>query len=141
MPSILASENSRSRGSTARQTAKPEKNITPHSGEDRSGVGLAPAGGCMTQPGTTHKPTSLLEALDSSCTRWAIRPALVYDDKSLSYEVFRDSARSLAGAYTELGIKPGDRILCQLSNCPEYLIAVFGAWASGAVHAGIDRQS
>jgi len=83
----------------------------------------------------------LLEALDSSCARWASRPALVFNGSLLSYEALHDRARSLADVYSGLGIKPGDRILCQLSNCPEYLVAIYGAWACGAVHAGIDRES
>jgi len=47
---------------------------------------------------------------------------------------------SLASAYEQLGVSRGDRILCQLRNCPEHVIAIAAAWVRGAIHVGADND-
>jgi len=58
----------------------------------------------------------------------------------MTYAQLGRAVSKLAEAYRGLGIRPGDRIVCSLSNRPEQIIAMGAAWACGAVHAGVDYQ-
>ncbi|HEX6537661.1 MAG TPA: class I adenylate-forming enzyme family protein [Candidatus Dormibacteraeota bacterium] len=75
-------------------------------------------------------------SLAESCRRWADRPALTGSDRTLTYAEMGGAIAALARAYRSLGIKTGDRIVCQLPPCPEHVIAMAAAWECGAVHAG-----
>jgi acyl-CoA synthetase (AMP-forming)/AMP-acid ligase II len=86
-----------------------------------------------------NDPKTLAEALQMSCAHWGDRSALVGNGEILSYTALHERAFALGRAYRRLGITAGDRILCQLSNCPEHVIAIYGAWQCGAIHAGADR--
>lgn len=39
-----------------------------------------------------------------------------------------------------MGIQAGDRIVTQLPDCPEHLVAIGAAWACGAIHVGADHD-
>lgn len=85
--------------------------------------------------------TALIEpTLDAACARWADRPAVSCDGATLTYGQLGERVRSLARAYLGLGIGAGDRVVCQLPNGPEHLIAMHAAWACGAVHLGVDKD-
>src|SRR3954471_23885280 len=83
-------------------------------------------------------PTSLLGVLDAACARWPDRDALAGDTGRITYRQLRDDIFALGRAYRRLGVQPGARIVCHLANRPEYLVALGGAWACGAVHVGAD---
>ena len=62
------------------------------------------------------------------------------DHDSLCYEGQWHSSGSLAGraarfatGLTDLGVRPGDRLLVLMANCPEVLITYSAAWRAGAV--------
>ena len=44
-----------------------------------------------------------------------------------------DRAARLATGLTDLGVRPGDRLLVLMANCPEVLITYNAAWRAGAV--------
>src|SRR6516225_5799532 len=44
-----------------------------------------------------------------------------------------DRAARLATGLTELGVRPGDRLVVLMANCPEVLITYSAAWRAGAV--------
>ena len=79
-------------------------------------------------------------SLYAACRRWADRPAVTFDGTTKTYAELGRSVARLAAAYRRMGIRPGDRILCQLPNSPEHLTAVNAAWAVGAVHVGTDND-
>jgi len=58
----------------------------------------------------------------------------------MTYAELWDRVEALARSYRRLGVRPGDRVLCQLRNCPEHVIALNAAWACGAIHAGTDND-
>ncbi len=90
---------------------------------------------------STQSVTQPLEpTLESACRRWPDRPAITFRDITLSYGELWDKVTRLARAYVELGVRPGDRIVCQLRNCPEHVIAINAAWACGAIHVGTDND-
>ncbi len=78
--------------------------------------------------------------LEVACRHWADRPAITFGGTTTSYQCLWERVKRLAGAYRELGVKPGDRIVCQFRNCPEHVIAINAAWACGAVHVGTDND-
>jgi acyl-CoA synthetase (AMP-forming)/AMP-acid ligase II len=83
---------------------------------------------------------SLLGALEATCARRADRDALSGETGRLSYGQLWDDVCALGRAYRRLGVQPGARIVCRLANRPEYLVALGGAWACGAVHVGVDPE-
>jgi len=82
----------------------------------------------------------LAPTLEASCRRWADRPAVTFAGRTITYAELGRGVARLAAAYRRLGIGPGERILCQLPNRPEHLMAINAAWAIGAVHVGTDHD-
>lgn len=91
-------------------------------------------------PKGTQGPQSLSKAFANAYERWGGRPALSGADTTVSFAELGACARSLAGAYARLGIRAGDRVACSVSNRPEAIIALAGAWAHGAIHVAADYQ-
>ena len=85
-------------------------------------------------------PAPLAPTLEDACRRWSGRPALTFGGETTSYETLWQRVMSLAGAYERLGVSRGDRVLCQLRNCPEHIVATGAAWLRGAVHVGADND-
>ena len=82
----------------------------------------------------------LAPSLQAACRRWAARPAVTVAGATLTFaEVGQGVARLTAG-YRRLGIGPGDRVVCQLANSVEHLLAINAAWAVGAIHVGTDND-
>ncbi len=79
-------------------------------------------------------------AIDASVKQNSDRPALSFNGTISSYKTLDAAASRLANAYQALGVSRGDRVLCQLPNHPEFLIAAMAAWKQGAVHVGLDRD-
>src|SRR5579872_6914516 len=53
--------------------------------------------------------------------------------QQLTYEQLHDRCKRMASALKARGLNHGDRVGILLPNCPEYLIAAFGAWMGGFV--------
>jgi fatty-acyl-CoA synthase len=49
-----------------------------------------------------------------------------------SWEEWRDRALRFAGGLRRLGVQPGDRVACLLTNSPEACSGVLGVWLTGA---------
>ncbi|MGE0611414.1 MAG: class I adenylate-forming enzyme family protein [Hyphomicrobiales bacterium] len=79
-------------------------------------------------------PTVLLgHALDQSVRRFADRPALVSEQRSLTYAGFDREVNRLAHALLEMGVGPGDRVAISLANRIELFTAYFAAQRIGSV--------
>jgi fatty-acyl-CoA synthase len=59
--------------------------------------------------------------------------AVVCDDQRFTYAQFADRAGRLAGALRAAGVKPGDRVAFQSTNCHRLLEAYYGVLEAGAV--------
>lgn len=79
---------------------------------------------------------NLATALHTACQSWADRTALIAGDQRVTYAELGRTVVAVAAAYGDLGISRGDRVVCQLPNCPEYVAAMGAAWTMGAVHVG-----
>ena len=93
-----------------------------------------------TPSGGEGGPAPLSPTLEDACRRWPSRPALTFGGETTSYATLWQRVMSLAAAYERLGVGHGDRVLCQLRNCPELIIATGAAWLRGAVHVGADND-
>ena len=65
---------------------------------------------------------------------------MTFRGRTLTYGQLWEQVLALSWAYQALGIRPGDRVVCQLPTCPEHLVAAGAAWACGAVHVGAHRD-
>lgn len=66
--------------------------------------------------------------------------ALVYYDQRLTYAQLNTMVNQLANGLLKLGIKPGDRILMALNNCPEFIISYFAIMRMRAVVVPVNNQ-
>ena len=59
--------------------------------------------------------------------------SLFFEGRWHSSGSLADRAARLATGLTDLGVRPGDRVLVLMANCPEVLITYSAAWRAGAV--------
>jgi long-chain acyl-CoA synthetase len=61
------------------------------------------------------------------------RTALIYSDARISYAQLSEQVNRCAAGLQALGLKPGDRVALMMPNCPQFVIAYFGALRAGAI--------
>ena len=77
--------------------------------------------------------TSLWEQLADSAKRLPQKTALVYLDQKISYAELVRRSRALAGALNTLGVRTGDRVLLDMQNIPQLVIAHYAILLANAV--------
>jgi acyl-CoA synthetase (AMP-forming)/AMP-acid ligase II len=78
-------------------------------------------------------PRTLTELLASEVERHPHRVALAFKDRHWTYGELQREIDRLAGALLRLGVARGDKVAFLLTNCPEFLFAVFAVSRIGAV--------
>ncbi|MEO8015674.1 MAG: AMP-binding protein, partial [Polaromonas sp.] len=81
----------------------------------------------------TPPQTSLWHNLAVSALRFPDKPALVFFDQALSYAAVMQQAGRLAATLHRLGVRKGDRVLLNLQNCPQWVVAHFAILRIDAV--------
>ncbi len=76
---------------------------------------------------------SLIQAFDKAVEKWRNKTALIFYGKKMSYLELKDQIDRFATALYDLGIRKGDTVALFLLNCPQFVIAYFGALRIGAV--------
>jgi long-chain acyl-CoA synthetase len=76
---------------------------------------------------------NLARLAEESLARLGDHDALVFEDQTFRSAALHERARHVAGGLTDLGIKPGDRVVVLMANCPEVLVAYNAIWRAGAV--------
>src|SRR5687767_2745679 len=76
---------------------------------------------------------TLLDYLDELARDHGGKPAVLFKGGSLSYRQLEAESTAFAAALSALGVRKGDRVALVLPNCPQFLIAEFGAWKAGAI--------
>lgn len=66
---------------------------------------------------------------------------LRFRDRTRSYGDIDAEVRSLAAAWQDLGVEPGDRIVVNLPNCPEAVVAILAAARLGAPVVPVSHQA
>jgi long-chain acyl-CoA synthetase len=76
---------------------------------------------------------TLLDYLSESAHAHPGSPALLFKGHRMSYAELERESDAFAAALVARGVGPGDRVALCLPNCPQFLIAEFGAWKAGAI--------
>ncbi len=75
----------------------------------------------------------LYEFLENSTRKYPNNTAIYYFGTTLTYKQLHDLTLRFAGALQSLGLKKGDRVAIMLPNCPQFLIAFYGALKAGCI--------
>jgi len=81
----------------------------------------------------TPPVTSLWDNLAVSARRYPDKAALVFFGRSLSYADLLQKAERLAAYLHGLGVQKGDRVVLDMQNCPQLVIAHFAILRANAV--------
>ena len=81
----------------------------------------------------TPPATSLWDNLAISARRYPDKPALVFFGRTLSYAQLQQACERLAACLQSLGVQKGDRVLLDMQNCPQLVIAHFAILRADAV--------
>jgi long-chain acyl-CoA synthetase len=76
---------------------------------------------------------SLANYLRQSREQFPNKVALIYGDRSWTYQEFDQITDQIAAALVEQGIQIGDRIALHLPNCPELVLSYFACFKLGAI--------
>lgn len=76
---------------------------------------------------------TLPQVLEETVRRFADRPAVVYEGKTITYRQFAADVDRLAAGLVKLGIEPGDKVGIWMSNIPEWIVAYFAIARAGGV--------
>ncbi|HEY8393717.1 MAG TPA: AMP-binding protein, partial [Thermaerobacter sp.] len=80
----------------------------------------------------------LYELLAGTAERYPDLPALRYYIVRMTYRELWQRVLRCAAAFAALGVKKGDRVALMLPNCPQYVIAYYGALRAGAIVAQVN---
>jgi long-chain acyl-CoA synthetase len=69
---------------------------------------------------------------DQMAEKYGNKTALIFYGKKISYSDLKELADRFAAALAGLGVAKGDTVALYLLNCPQYVIAYFGALKVGA---------
>ncbi|WP_216328715.1 long-chain-fatty-acid--CoA ligase [Deinococcus aestuarii] len=88
------------------------------------------------EPGVPHDFTPgnavLPDLLRRSAERYPDRVALTFLGATTTYRRLWQDARRFAAALQKLGVRPGERVSVMLPNCPQFVVAFYGALLAGA---------
>jgi fatty-acyl-CoA synthase len=77
--------------------------------------------------------TTLWDNLATSARRYPAKPAIVFFGRVFPYAEVQRQAERLAARLAALGVRKGDRVLLDMQNCPQLLIAHFAVLRANAV--------
>ncbi|MBU0990455.1 MAG: AMP-binding protein [Proteobacteria bacterium] len=75
---------------------------------------------------------SVPEAFDRMADKYGSKTALIFYGKKINYQELKELTNRFAAALAALGVTKGDTVAMYLLNCPQYVIAYFGALKTGA---------
>ncbi|HEY8450238.1 MAG TPA: long-chain fatty acid--CoA ligase [Bacillota bacterium] len=85
-------------------------------------------------PPTLAYPDQPLDRfLSEAAARFPEQPALIFYGRRFSYRQVDAAANRFAALLANFGIRPGERVALLLPNCPQSVIAYYGALRAGAV--------
>lgn len=84
-------------------------------------------------PTLEYPQITVSEFLDRSAAQFPQHVATVFFGAQLTYAKLRELANRFASGLIRLGVRPGDRVSLHLPNCPQFLIAYYGALKAGAI--------
>src|SRR5215510_5855391 len=76
---------------------------------------------------------TLLDYLAELAALHGDKPALLFKGATVSYARLEAESNAFGAALVSMGVRKGDRVALLLPNCPQFLVAEFGAWKAGAI--------
>jgi long-chain acyl-CoA synthetase len=76
---------------------------------------------------------TLLDSVADAARDHPNDPALLFKGATVTYAALERLSDAFAAALSSLGVARGDRVALLLPNCPQFMIAEFGAWKIGAI--------
>jgi long-chain acyl-CoA synthetase len=90
-------------------------------------------------PPTLEYPALPLHGLlEQTAERYPERVATIFFGAKFTYRALNDAANRFAHALLSFGLNQGDRVALMLPNCPQFLIAFYGALKAGAVVTAVN---
>lgn len=77
--------------------------------------------------------TSLWFNLEVSAQRYPDKPAIVFFDQVTTYAELLQQARRVGAWLHQQGVRPGDRVMLFMQNCPQWIAAYYGVLCANAV--------
>ena len=81
----------------------------------------------------TVPQTSLWDNLQTSARRFPHKTAMVFFGRQTSYAQLQAQAERFAAYLVRLGVRAGDRVVLNMQNCPQLVVAHFGILRANAV--------
>ena len=81
---------------------------------------------------------TLVDYLTALAREHGAKAALLFKGTVVSYGQLDAESTAFAAALWDLGVRKGDRVALLLPNCPQFIVAQFGAWKVGAVAVGVN---
>ena len=72
--------------------------------------------------------------------RFGDREALLFRDRRYSFRQISQEVDRLARGFIHIGVEPGERVCLWLTNCPEWIFAMFALARIGAVHVPVNTR-
>ncbi len=86
--------------------------------------------------------TNLFYNAEVSAARYPDKPYLIFYDKALSFGEFKRQAEAIAGfLQQDCGVEQGDRVLLDMQNSPQFVLAYYGILRAGAVVVPINPMN
>jgi long-chain acyl-CoA synthetase len=76
--------------------------------------------------------------LEETAARYPTRDAVIFFGRKLTYQAIDAAANRFAHALLRFGLQQGARVGLLLPNCPQFLIAFYGALKAGAIVTAIN---
>jgi len=72
------------------------------------------------------------DVLDETASKHPHKELIVFEDQRITYEEFQHSANQFARGLLKVGVKKGDNVALWMTNCPEWMVAQFAVYKTGA---------
>lgn len=76
---------------------------------------------------------TLLDYLADTARERPDHSILIFKGRRMSAAELERESNAFAAALGAMGVKNGDRVALALPNCPQFLVAQYGAWKAGAI--------
>ena len=97
----------------------------------------------MDQPDLDHHWAANLAFGDlpgEAARRFGDREALLFRNHRYSFRQISQEVDRLARGFMHIGVAPGERVCLWLTNCPEWIFAMFALAKIGAVHVPVNTR-
>jgi long-chain acyl-CoA synthetase len=84
-------------------------------------------------PHLEYPQTTLPQALAETARRCPDVAAMLFKGRRITYREHDAAVDRFAAALQDLGVRKGDRVAVHLPNCPQFVIAFYGALRAGAI--------